>query len=190
MKIVLGSSSPRRSELMRLIGYEFIVAVPYINEEIEEDNPINYVKKIVRKKGNFINCEFSSNIIVCADTIVVKNNVILGKPKSKEDAFKTLKMLQNDVHYVYTAVLIQYKKYKKVFVEKTKVYIDSLTDEEIELYIDTTEPYDKAGSYAIQGVFGKYIKKIEGDYYNVMGLPINLVYREIEKIKNGGKHEI
>lgn len=190
MKIVLGSSSPRRSELMRLIGYEFLIANPDVNEDIKDNNPLKYVRNIVKKKGDFIFEKFPLAIIVCADTIVVKNNMILGKPKNKQEAFEMLKNLQNDAHDVYTAVLIQYEKYRKVFVEKTKVYIDSLTDEEIESYIVTSEPYDKAGGYAIQGIFGKYIKKIVGDYYNVVGLPINLVYREIEKIKSGRVYEI
>lgn len=190
MKIILGSSSPRRSELMKLIGYDFLVDVPDIDEKLAEKSPIKYVRKIVNKKGKFIFNRHPFDIIVCADTIVVKNDLILGKPKNKEEAFKMLKILQNDVHYVYTAVLIQYNTYKKVFVEKTRVYIDCLTDEEISEYINTNEPYDKAGGYAIQGLFGKHIKRINGDYYNVMGLPINLVYKEIEKIKNRRNYEI
>lgn len=190
MEIVLGSSSPRRKELMKLIGYEFVIAVPSINEEITESNPVRYVKTIVNKKGSFIANNFPTSIIVCADTIVVKNNLILGKPKNKDEAFEMIKKLQNNVHSVYTAVLIQYGKYKKVYVEKTKVYIDPLLDTEIEQYVNTNEPYDKAGGYAIQGIFGKHINKINGDYYNVMGLPINIVYKEIEKIKKGEIYEI
>lgn len=182
MKIVLGSSSPRRKELMELIGYEFLIASPDVNEDIEEKKPIEYVKKIVGMKGKYIFNNFPNDLIVCADTIVVKDELILGKPKNKDEAFKMLMKLQNDVHFVYTAVFISYKKYQKIFVEKTKVYIDALTNEQIETYIKTTEPYDKAGGYAIQGIFGKYIKKINGDFYNVMGLPINRVYKEIEKI--------
>jgi len=184
MKIVLGSKSPRRFELMTLLGFDFVVDAVDIDENIEGAlHAKDYVKKITLKKAIAIHKRHPNSMIICADTIVVSGENILEKPANKDDARNMIKVLSGNYHYVYTAVAVFYHKQRKTFIEKTKVYVDTMTLNEIESYIKTEEPYDKAGGYAIQGSFGKYIKKIEGDYYNVVGLPLNRLYRLITEIK-------
>lgn len=183
MEIVLGSKSPRRKELLEGMGYSFIVDVKDVKEDINEyKTPKEYVKKTAIKKGLETAKYHQDALVICADTIVEHNGDILEKPKNKDDARRMITSLSNDTHHVYTAVFLSYKNKKKVFVEGTKVTVDYMSSEEIEAYIDSNEPYDKAGAYAIQGIFSKYIKKIDGDYYNVMGLPVNKLYQEIKKI--------
>ncbi|MDD3171353.1 MAG: Maf family protein [Bacilli bacterium] len=185
MKIVLGSKSPRRKELLEQMGLEFIVDAIDVEEDVKDFlTPQEYVMKTAIKKGMETSKIHPADLVVCADTIVVHNNKILEKPKTKEEARQMIDELQGDFHHVYTAVYLEKNQEVKTFVEETKVFIDEMTSQEIEEYISTKEPYDKAGAYAIQGFFGKYIKSIEGDFYNVMGLPVNKVYREIKKLGN------
>ncbi|MCK9536178.1 MAG: Maf family protein [Bacilli bacterium] len=184
MKIVLGSKSPRRQELMATLGFDFIVDAVDVDENIiHYTSASDYVKQAAFKKGKAILTKFPDSVIVCADTIVVFEDNILGKPHNIEEARKMITALSNNFHYVFTGVVIFLNNKQRFFIEKTKVFVDGMTPDEIEAYIQTEEPYDKAGGYAIQGNFGKYIKRIEGDYYNVMGLPLNHLYREIIKIK-------
>ncbi len=172
MKIILGSKSPRRKEIMEMAGYDFEIAVSNADEKVEASSISEMSMKIALKKCNAIFDNFKNDLIICADTIVVIDDIVLEKPKNKDDARKMIKLIQNNRHYVYTSVVIKTKEKECTFLEKTKVYVRSMTDEEIEEYISMKEPYDKARAYAIQGYFGKYIEKIDGDYYNVMGLPI------------------
>lgn len=183
MKIILGSKSPRRKELLKQMGFSFEIYLLEVEEDIKDfSDPQDYVKKTALKKGNAISQIFPEDLVICADTIVVHNNCILEKPKNKQEAYEMLHDLQGDSHFVFTAVYLGLKNKTKVFIETTKVTIDSMNESEIEEYISTKEPYDKAGGYAIQGLFGRYVQKIEGDYYNVMGLPVNKLYREIKKL--------
>ena len=122
------------------------------------------------------------DLVICADTIVLYKKQILGKPKDKEDARRMINLLSNNMHYVLTAVFISLNNRIETFVETTKVYVDKLTIDEIEDYINSPEPYDKAGAYGIQGTFSKYIIKINGDYYNVMGLPVNKTYKLLQEM--------
>ncbi|MCK9471005.1 MAG: Maf family protein [Bacilli bacterium] len=184
MKIVLGSKSARRSELLSLIGYDFYVDFVDIDETIHDyKNPKDYVQKVVQRKGVAVYNKHENELIICADTIVVIDDIILNKPKDTNDAKLMIKLINNRAHSVMTAVYIKYLNYEKTFVEETIVYIDNISEEEIEDYISTNEPYDKAGGYAIQGKFAKHIKKIDGDFYNVMGLPINRLNNEIKEIE-------
>lgn len=184
MKIVLGSKSARRSELLSLIGYDFYVDFVDIDETIHDyKNPKDYVQKVVQRKGEAVAIKHKDELVVCADTIVVVDDVILNKPKDTYDARLMIKLINNRAHSVMTAVYIKYLNYEKTFVEETIVYIDNISEEEIVAYISTNEPYDKAGGYAIQGKFAKHIKKIDGDFYNVMGLPINRLNNEIKEIE-------
>ena len=127
---------------------------------------------------------FPEHLVICADTIVVANETILEKPRDKEEARKMMETLSGKDHRVITGVFMNFRDYRTVFSEITTVRIDELKAEEIEAYISTKEPYDKSGGYAIQGIFGKHVRGIDGDFYNVMGLPINRVYREIKKIES------
>lgn len=185
MEIVLGSKSARRKELLELMGYDFSVDYVDIDEVVNNyKTPVEYAKKVVTKKGNLISKKYKDKLVICADTIVVLGNEIINKPVDINDARDMISSLSNKEHKVITAVYLKYKDYKKVFYEVTKVYFDKLSNKEIEDYINTKEPYDKSGGYGIQGIFGKHIKKINGDFYNVMGLPINRLYEEIKKIKS------
>lgn len=183
MYLVLASKSPRRRELLTQAGYQFQINVSHVDETVEETNPIDKVLAIAKKKGIDVFNKYNNEeaVILSADTIVVINNDVLGKPKDKDEARLMIKMLQNNVHQVYTAVYIKSSLYEESFVEKTEVNVGKMTDEEIEDYINTKEPYDKAGGYGIQGIFSRYISSINGDYYNVMGLPIYKVRQALKQ---------
>lgn len=188
MKIILASKSPRRCELLKKIGYNFEVLVSN-TKEIQDKNltPLENCFNISYQKGmNVLKKTKGDRIIISSDTIVVKDNEILGKPKSRVDAFQMLSKLKGTSHEVITTITVfkvldnkisEYKDYSKALV-----YVDNLTNEEINAYLDTDEPYDKAGSYGIQGIFSKHITKIEGDYYAIVGLPVNKLYNILKKI--------
>lgn len=183
MNLILASKSPRRKELLTQAGYQFKTMVSDVDETVDETNPIEKVLAIAKKKGNdvFNKYNFNDVVILSADTIVVINNEVLGKPKNVDDARLMINKLQNNVHQVYTAVYIKSQNNEDWFVEKTDVSVGEMTEEEIEEYINTSEPYDKAGGYGIQGIFSRYISSIKGDYYNVMGLPIYKVREVLKK---------
>jgi len=182
MRIILGSSSPRRRELMGLLGYPFEVVYPGVDEIENGLKPIEVVKGIARTKRKAIQKEYKTDLVICADTIVVLDERILGKPKTKNDARRMISLLQDRTHEVLTAVECGKGKNIHSFVVKTKVSIAKMSSDEIEAYIETDEPYDKAGGYAIQGLFAKYVQKIDGDYYNVMGLPLAKLYQVLKKM--------
>lgn len=181
MKLILASKSPRRKEILENAGFKIEIKVSNVDETVNETTPINTVMAIAKKKGLDIYNSNKNDIVISADTIVVIDNEILGKPKNKDDARKMINQLQGKSHYVYTAVYIISNKYEDLFYEETKVNVINMSIEEIEQYINTDEPYDKAGGYGIQGIFSKYISSIEGDYYNVMGFPINKVKEYLKK---------
>lgn len=186
MEIILASASPRRSDLLKQVGINFKVEISTVEEKITHTDPIQIVKSLSMQKAYDVFSKQDDNVIVIgADTIVVKDNEIMGKPIDKIDAFKKLKKLQNSFHSVYTGVTVYYKNnnIQKTFsfVEESKVYMYSMTDKQINDYIDTNEPMDKAGAYGIQGICALYIKKIHGDYNNIVGLPISRLYNECLK---------
>jgi septum formation protein len=169
MQIVLGSKSSRRKELLELMGYNFIVDGIDIDESLTVfQGPVDFVENIAIKKGEIVSLKYPDQLVITADTIVNVDEEILGKPKNKDDARRMIRLIANKSHYVMTGVYLHYKDYQKSFVQKTLVIIDEISDADIEEYISTNEPYDKAGGYAIQGIFAKHIKKINGDFYNVM----------------------
>lgn len=181
-KIILASASPRRTELLSLAGINHKVIVLEHEEVIDNTKaPSDIVKSLAFQKANAVFEKHQDNIVLGADTIVVLDE-ILGKPKDYQDAFRMLKKLQGKTHQVMTGVAILSKEKKVVFYESTNVTFKKMTDEEIYSYIEEENVYDKAGAYAIQGSACKYITKIEGDYYNVMGLPIQKVYTELKNI--------
>ena len=183
MKIILGSRSPRRRELLTKLGYDFKVIVSNISEAEEGQAPEDMVMQNALKKAEQIAQDNPDDLVICADTIVVFEDAVLGKPKSPEHAKAMIELLQNNVHRVLTSVVCIYKNHIEKFTEETKVTVIPMTADQIDEYVNTTEPYDKAGAYAIQGIFAKFVSKIEGDYYNVMGLPICRLYQVIEDIK-------
>ena len=196
-KIILASASPRRKELLCQMGLKFEVMPSHCEEVITRKIPWEIVMELSSQKARELvykaamdsiageksgDGEGQDILVIGADTIVAYKNEILGKPKDKADAVRMLKLLEGKQHSVYTGVSMVYLKegiaQTRTFVEETKVYVAPMTDEQIESYVATGEPMDKAGAYAIQGLFAEYIVKIEGDYNNVVGLPIGRIMRE------------
>lgn len=184
MKVILASASPRRIELLRNINLDFEVIPSKFEEEEKFDNPVEMVLKFAYNKALDVKKTLKEEdaLIIAADTIVYKDGKILGKPKNEEDAISMLKFLSNSVHQVYTGIAIFYKDNYIVDYEVTDVYFKELSDEEIKGYIKTKEPMDKAGSYAIQGIGSLFINKIDGCYFNVVGLPINKFYEIVKRM--------
>ncbi|MBB2952787.1 MULTISPECIES: Maf family nucleotide pyrophosphatase [Sphingobacterium] len=185
-QIILGSQSPRRSQLLSELGLKFEVVVRETDEVVDELlKPIAVVKAIATKKAEAFLNDFEGAVIITADTIVVTSDQkILGKPKSKAEAFHVLKMLSGDIHEVITAVCILEDEKLITFSESTEVEFYPLSDDEINFYIEKYEPFDKAGSYGIQEWIGRIgIKSIKGEYTNVVGLPTARLYQELKKLK-------
>lgn len=180
MKIILGSKSPRRKEILAMMGYDFEVRVSDSSEKHIGDNPIDIVRNIAIGKANAIDIS-DDELLITSDTIVWFKDRILEKPKDRDDAFNMLKELQDNTHIVYTAVCIKYKNEKSSFVDEAKVTFYPLSDDEINAYIDTGDAMDKAGAYGIQGPFHKHIKSYEGDFYTIMGLPKVRLEKELKK---------
>lgn len=174
-KIILASTSPRRSEILKNLNVDFKVVGSHIEEKIDEKlYPSEVAKSLAYAKAKDVSKSYNGDfLIIAADTIVVYDS-ILGKPKDTIEAFNMLKLLSGNVHEVITGFAIIDCATGKEFVdyESTNVFFKNLSDEEIEKYILTGEPMDKAGSYGIQGKASLFVSKIEGDYFNVVGLPI------------------
>jgi septum formation protein len=174
--IVLASESTRRVDILRTLGVSFSIIPPGIDEtKRPAESPKDYVLRIAYEKAHKVGNLFPDKWIIGADTIVVHKGKVLGKPGSDTDAFEMLKRLRGNWHKVYTGYCILNMSKQIVYqdVAETKVFIKDLTDDEIEKYIKTSEPLDKAGSYAVQGKGGYMVKEIKGSYSNVVGLPIS-----------------
>tara|TARA_B100000676_G_C17710895_1_gene646236 strand:+ start:140 stop:736 length:597 start_codon:yes stop_codon:yes gene_type:complete len=182
-KIILGSHSPRRKELLEKTGLKFIVRPSDVEEDFK--NFINIeeaAKAMANLKAKSFNDLKNNEILICADTLVSVGKKILGKPKSEKEAEEMLRLLSGKVHKVTTGITIKSNKNEKNFFDSTKVVFKVLTEKEIKYYVKNYKPFDKAGSYAIQewiGLIG--IKKIIGSYFNVMGLPTEKLYSELIK---------
>ncbi len=180
-RIILASASPRRQELLRLIFNEFNVipsdAEEIVNENISAENTAEYLAVL---KAKAVAEKYPQDTVIGADTCVVIGNKILGKPKDKEDARKMIKLLSGNVHKVITGCAIIGGKKINSFSAETEVEFYPLSDAEIEEYINTSEPYDKAGGYGIQGKASLFVKGIKGDYFNVVGLPIAQLNKELK----------
>lgn len=184
MKIILASQSPRRQYLMDLAGFDYEILVSDVNENVTEDISVEDKSKEIafRKAKDIFDNTQGDRIIIGADTLVVKDNEALGKPKTKEEAISMLQKIQGNIHYIYTslAVLVekngQYKEYKELF--PVEIHVKDMSKSEIENYVDCNvdDIFDKAGSYAIQGRFSIFIKEMVGDYPSALGLPIQRVY--------------
>ena len=183
--IILASQSPRRKQLLEWAEIPFSIVIANTDEKIPNHLPINEMPiYIAREKAAVVQEKINDkqSIIIAADTIVVLENEILGKPKDRAEAIKFLTLLSNKTHQVITGVVLLKSDIEIEFAETTLVEFHHLTQEQIEFYVDEYKPYDKAGAYAIQewiGVVG--IKKIVGDFYNVVGLPISRVVQELDK---------
>lgn len=186
-KLILASGSPRRRELLALTGFTYEVLPGNGEEIITSTNPKEVVKELSLQKAKMILGEVSrGDVIIGADTVVAIDGKILGKPGTKENAFAMLRELQGRTHEVFTGVTLLEKGKEEeadTFAERTIVHVLPMTDEEIHAYIETGEPMDKAGAYGIQGRFAPYVSGIEGDYQNVVGLPVSKLYTFLKKYK-------
>jgi len=180
-KVILASASPRRQELLKNIFPLFTVCPSKAEEIIPESLDVfDAPEYLARLKAFDIAKDNTSALIIAADTAVIIGDEILGKPKDKTDAFKMISKLSGKTHYVVTGCALVKNGIIKSFSQKTAVTFYKLTENEILSYIDTNEPYDKAGAYGIQGKASLLVEKIDGDYFNVVGLPIAKLYRELE----------
>lgn len=183
--VVLASQSPRRKELMKFIPIAFEVIVKSVEEKMDNcKTPEENVMGLAEQKATAVALEHVDRWVVGCDTIVVCDEIILGKPKSEQEAFEMLRTLGGRSHRVLTGVCIMNKALdvEDCFVEETTVYFKEMSDEEIKYYVSTLEPMDKAGAYGIQGYASIFVEKIQGDYYNVMGLPVHRVYNQFKKL--------
>lgn len=184
--VILASGSPRRKELLELIGVEFKIITSNKEEIITSTNPEEVVKELSKMKAEDVAAGIAGPaVILGADTVVAHNGRILGKPKDRTDAIDMITSFAGDDHHVYTGVCIIRKEAdgssKTIsFAEGTRVTVYPMTEQEIERYVDSGEPMDKAGAYAIQGLFAPYIKEIAGDYYNIVGFPIAGIYQRLK----------
>lgn len=182
MKIILASKSPRRIELLRELLVEPEIIPANIDESgIRGDTPEKTVCALAKQKAESVAKEHPYALVIAADTLVFKDNVFLGKPRDPDSAREMLKSLSGASHSVFTGFCVAYKGKSAVSHTETKVEFRSLSDDEIESYIESGEPFDKAGSYGIQGIGKLFVKSICGDYFNVVGLPVGDLF---EMIKN------
>ena len=183
------SGSPRRKELLLQIGIVPEIIVSHVEEKITSDVPAEVVMSLAEQKAVDVAKEMpEGTVILGSDTVVAADGKILGKPKSHEEAYEMIRRLAGRSHQVYTGVCLV----KKVpegeadtvvsFYDETDVNVSPMTEKEIREYADSEEPMDKAGSYAVQGFFARYIDGLKGSYANVMGLPVHLVYQELKKL--------
>ena len=172
MSLILASQSPRRRELLGLTGLEFIVRVADIDETMDpKRSPFDEVARVSRAKALAVSRE-ADDVVIAADTIVVCAGEVLGKPKDEEDAFRILSLLSGRHHEVMTGMTVVCGNKTISHTEVTKIHFRQLRPDEIRAYIASGEPMDKAGAYGIQGGAALFADQMEGDYYNVMGLPV------------------
>lgn len=180
-EIILASASPRRRELLALAGVDFAVKVADVEEVIPENaSPDEVVKSLAMQKASAVAQENPDSIVIGSDTVVALDGAILGKPRDEEDAVRMLKALSGRSHTVYTGVAIIHGEKISNFCEATEVVFNQLTEDEIRNYVATKEPMDKAGAYGIQGKGCVLVEKIVGDYFNVVGLPVSRLYKELK----------
>jgi septum formation protein len=179
--LILASSSPRRAELLRAAGIEFAIRIPDVDEtRLADETPRNYALRLSRDKAMVV--AKADEFVLGADTIVIINNEIAGKPLDLDDARRMLRALSGRRHEVLTAVTLIHGERVISGVESTRVTFSPLSESEIEWYLSTGEAMDKAGAYGIQGYASRFIERIEGNYTNVVGLPVNLIYRMAKKL--------
>lgn len=184
-KIILASGSPRRSEILNSVGWSFEKSVADIDEsEFAGETPENYVQRLAKTKAEKVAENFPDRFVLGADTTVVIDNQIIGKPVDLDDARRMIEMLSGNWHEVLTGVAFVKNGKSLVGLQSTKVKFDEMSKDEIEFLVEKGEPLDKAGAYAVQAQAALFIEKIEGDYWNVVGLPINLVYNLFRKFSD------
>lgn len=182
--LILASASPRRHELLLQAGIDHVVRPSGVAEDrLPNESPVSFVQRIAEVKAR-ASAARPEDVVLGADTVVVLNGQIFGKPADERDARRMLRLLSGVDHYVYTGVCLVSPRRTIVDLSGTRVRFSPLTDEEIELYIRSGEPFDKAGAYGIQGGASKFVTAIEGCYHNVVGLPLSMVYSYLKLIGN------
>ena len=184
MALILASGSPRRRELLGLITADFEVRVPEVEERVPAGlTPAETVAYLAALKGRAAAERFPADTVIAADTVVEADGVILGKPKDDSDAKAMLRALSGRTHHVFTGMFIKGPRGERRFYEDTAVEFYPLTDGEIDAYVATGEPADKAGAYGIQGLGALLVKGITGDYYNVVGFPVAAIARALKEVE-------
>lgn len=191
-RLLLASQSPRRAEILRAVGWPFETFAVEIDESLRAgENPVNYVERLALEKASAAAGIKDAPLVLGADTTVVVDGEILGKPESEEDAHRMLRRLSNRWHEVLTGVALvarggagaaEDNLRQTVAHERTRVRFGPMTEREISWYVQTGEPADKAGAYAVQGYAALFIEEIEGDYWNVVGLPVRLIYKLVNSL--------
>lgn len=183
MNYILASQSPRRKELLSLLPVDFMVAPAECDETLPVGTPAEQAAELLAvRKAAAVAKLHPDAVVIGADTTVIIEDTILGKPANREECCAMLKLLSGRTHTVCTGVALFWEGKSLSFTEQTAVSFYPLSEEEIEAYADTEEPYDKAGSYGIQGTGGLFVSEIHGDYANVVGLPVARLYRQMKKL--------
>lgn len=182
MNLILASSSPRRQELLRAAKIPFAVRVANVPEKIEDnESPRAYAERLAFQKAEAVWKDSPDSLVLGADTIVVVDEHILEKPADAADARRMLRMISGRTHQVMTSVCLLGQEIRDIRTETTRVFVTEIPGHEIDDYVAHGEPMDKAGAYAIQGIASRWIPRIEGCYFNVVGLPVPLVYRMLRQ---------
>ncbi|MGI6152535.1 MAG: Maf family protein [Christensenellaceae bacterium] len=185
MMLVLASQSPRRQELLKLITEDFIIEASDVDESSDERDPAKLVEMLAKRKARDVFKKHPADIILGADTVVYANSEILGKPRDMADAKRMVCSLAGSMHEVYTGVCLCAEKTERTEVFSTKVYFNEISEAELENYLENAYVLDKAGAYAVQEAAARFVRRIEGCYFNVMGLPVSGVYQMLKAFKTG-----
>jgi len=190
MRFVLASSSPRRLELLQLIGIGPLVVVPQADESVKRgENPVDFIHRVTIAKGeSVIRDDFFQDVVISADTLVLCRDQVIGKPRDRQQAFEILRLLSATRHEVWTGLALFYQG--KTYYDRavSYVYFSAISDREIDFYLDNEAFMDKAGAYGIQGKASVFVRQIEGCYFNIMGFPLNLFYTMLKTIGIGLYH--
>jgi septum formation protein len=181
-KLILASSSPRRAEILTAVGWPFLAVTAGIDETRRPDEPpVEYVQRLAKEKAEAVASSLESGLVLGADTTVVVEQTLLGQPHDQDDARRMLRLLSGKWHEVLTGVaIVRVSGESKVDYETTRVRFAEMSEKEIDWYISTGEPQGKAGAYAVQGAAALFIEEIQGDYFNIVGLPIRLVFEMVK----------
>lgn len=180
--LILASASPRRAELLRNAAIPFAVDPAHVPEQpLAEESPLDYARRLARDKARAVFARHQQDVVLGADTIVVVGGQLLEKPSDAQDAARMLGLLSGRHHQVITGICVVSPGYERTEAEMTQVFFRDMSDEEIADYVASGEPMDKAGAYGIQGIASRWIGRIEGCYFNVVGLPVERVYRLLQE---------
>lgn len=181
MKLILASASQRRRELLTMLGYQFEICPSDADEHIPLCNPEDFVKALAFKKAQAVFANHTDCCVLGSDTVVVLDGEIIGKPKDAQDALHILRKLSGKTHTVYTGISVISKNGYETDYVTAQVTFANLSDEEIQAYIRTEAPFDKAGAYGIQGYAAIFVEHIEGDYFTIIGLPLQKTYHMLAR---------